>query len=985
MPDLVIHTLGTPGAELRERAISVDTRKAIALLIYLALEGQTRSRDALAALLWPEHDQARARAALRRTISVLHKALEGRYLGIEREQVTLTDIDDIWVDALEFRRLLASRRAHGHAEREVCAACLDPLRRATDLYRDDFLSGFALRDSLSFEEWESTQRQALRDDLSSALAALTRCYILVGELREAITVGRRWLALDPLNEQAHRLLMRLFDWTGQAQAADRQYRECARILEHELGAAPLEATTRLYEAIRAHRAAGPPTPVGRDTSLTLAEPASAAGAARQPAPVQSVAAPPLIGRSEEWRAALDAYAASAHAGRFIVIEGEAGIGKTRLANELVEHARRAGSVVGLARCYEGEATLAYAAATALLRSVVGSELDSRLRDLPDIWLGEAARLAPELLATRATVAAPGPLETPGAQGRFFEGLRETMIAACATGHPPGLLLLDDAQWADGASLDALTYLIRRIERQPICVVVTWRSDSVGARDRLRGLLAELQRRGRASHIALRRLDADAVAEWLRQGLDAGDSRATPALAARLFAETEGLPFFVAEYVRALASGEATGEAPLAEPLAVSDLLRSRVRSLSETGWQTLTTAAILGRSFDFDTVHVVSGRAEEETAASLEELLTRGLIREAPDTRPDEISYDFTHDKLRALVYDETSLARRRLLHRRAAEAALEQGRRDGHSAERAARVAQHLEAAGDLAGAARQHAQAGARAGHLYAHADAIRHLERALELGHPDVAALREAIGDAYMQLGDYTRAIASYAPLVATLQGADLARLEHKIGEVYGRRGVWESAQERFAAAVAAIDGLAGAGINGQRARVYADWSLTARNLGRLQQAQEYAQRALTLATEGGDEHALAQARNILGALATSQGQTAAAITYLEESLRLAERLGDEAIRAAALNNLALALQAEGQNERALPLAEAALALSVSQGDRHHEAALHNNIADLLRATGHIDEAMAHLKQAISIYAEIGVEAGDIQPGVWKLVDW
>lgn len=986
MAELVIHALGSPSVELHGNAISVDTRKAIALLVYLALERQSRSRDSLAALLWPEYDQARSRAALRRTLSVLHKALDGQYLAIDRDQVTLEVSDAIWVDALEFRRLLAMRRTHGHAEKEVCAACLAPLRSAIDLYSDDFLSGFSLRDSLPFEEWESGQLQALRDELDAALAALTRCYILIGELRDAITVGRRWLAIDPLNEQAHRLLMRLYEWTGQSSAAERQYRECVRILERELGAAPLAVTARLFEAIRAHRLPGPPAPQDRDStpsSPLVAE--ESAGDATPPTPTPlPAAAPPLIGRADELRAAIDAFTASAHAGQVIVIEGEAGIGKTRLANELVAYARRCGSVVGVARCYEGEAALAYSAAVALLRAIVGSEPAARLSALPDIWLGEASRLAPELLTTRAGVAAPGPLESPGAQNRFFEGLRETLIAACATGQPPGLLLLDDAQWADDASLDALSYLMRRIERQPVCVALTWRSDSVDTRHRLRGLLAETQRRGYARHIELQRLGADAVALWLRQCLGQGYKRATPDLAERLYAETEGLPFFISEYVMALANRGENG-AEWVAPVGVSDLLRSRLRSLSETGWQTLTTAAALGRSFDFDLVRVVSGRSEEETAEALEELSARGLIREAPDTRPGEITYDFTHDKLRSLVYDDTSQGRRRLLHRRAAEALLEQGRRLRQSGERAARIAQHFEAAGDDAAAGRQHALAGGRARELYAHADAIWHFERALTLGHPDSLALRESIGDAYTHQGDYLSALTNYSQSAADAHGGDLGRIEHKIGVVHGRRGAWEEAQGFFAAAIAALGEGAGSQTEGEQARIYADWSLTARNLGQLPQAEEYAQRALTLASTGNDPIALAHALNILGALATSQGEIEKAIRILEESVSLAERLGDPAIRAAALNNLSLALQADNHYERALPLVEEALALSVAQGDRHHEAALHNNIADLLRAIGQVDDAMAHLKQAVTIYAEIGVEAGAIQPGIWKLVDW
>ncbi len=994
MPELVICSLGPLSIEYQGSALNVDTRKASALLIYLAIEAQPRSRDAIATLLWPEYDQTRARAALRRTLSVLHKALGGHYLSIERERLALEGPTPPWVDALEFRRLLALRHDHPHAEKEVCPACLEPLKQAVALYRDDFLSGFTLRDSETFEEWQLGQRQALRDELAIALAALTRCYILVGELTEAIVVGRRWLALDPLNEQANRFLMRLYDWTGQRAAALRQYRECAQTLDRELGTPPLAVTTRLYEAIRAHRAPGPPEAVA-DPNATVTSHAEQS-IERDAAPTQPAQAShptgvsaPLIGRDAERAAALGAFEASAHAAQVLVIEGEAGIGKTRLADELIAHARQRGAVVGVARCYQGESTLAYTAIVALLRSVMGNDPATRLHDLPDIWLSEASRLAPELTAVRAAIPAPAPLDTPGAQSRFFAGLRETLIAACATGTPPGLLLVDDAQWADEASLDALTYLARRLEWQPICLLLTWRSDAVDTRHRLWRLLAETQRQGGATHISLRRLGEDDVRTWLRHDLGAAHEQRAPELAARLYQETEGLPFFIAQYVMALTSGavSAAGETWVA-PVGVHDLLQSRLSALSETAWQALTTAATLGRSFDLDTVREVSGRSEEETTAALDELLAHGLIREAPDTRQDEISYDFTHDKLRALVYDETSLARKRLLHRRAAEALVGASRRQRQGAERAAQIAQHYAAAGDNASAAEQHTIAGGRARELYAHVDAIWHFQRALTLGYPDVAQLHEAIGDAYTLQGDYTQALASYSEAASHAHTEALARVLHRIGGVHGRRGEWAAAQGYFQGAVDALHAATEAetpSAQGELARIHADWSLTARHLDEPEQARIHAERALELATTAADLHALAQAHNILGALANSQGEPEAALRHLEESLALAERLGDAATRAAALNNLALALKGMGQIDRALPLAEAALALSVTQGDRHHEAALHNNVADLLHESGHVEDAMAHIKQAVSIYAEIGVEAGAVQPGIWKMVDW
>ena len=127
-------------------------------------------------------------------------------------------------------------------------------------------------------------------------------------------------------------------------------------------------------------------------------------------------------------------------------------------------------------------------------------------------------------------------------------------------------------------------------------------------------------------------------------------------------------------------------------------------------------------------------------------------------------------------------------------------------------------------------------------------------------------------------------------------------------------------------------------------------------------------------------------MLGILATGQGRLDEAVRQLEESLALAASVPDRgSARAAALNNLALALGTIGDEERAISLAEEALTLCIAQGDRHREAALHNNLADLLHAAGRSPEAMAHIKESVAIYAEIGVEAGTVQPQIWKLAEW
>jgi predicted ATPase len=455
------------------------------------------------------------------------------------------------------------------------------------------------------------------------------------------------------------------------------------------------------------------------------------------------------------------------------------------------------------------------------------------------------------------------------------------------------------------------------------------------------------------------------------------------LGSRLSDETEGLPLFLTEYLTAVEKGELDpAEEAWTLPGGVQDLLRTRLHTVGETAGQVLAAAAVVGRSFDFDTVRAASGRSEEETLTALEELMSRGLIREVGSAVGGAPAYDFDHDKLRTLVYEETSLARKRLLHRRAAAALSGQAR--GREADSlAGQIARHHRLAGQDKEAARYHRLAADYARSLHANSDALTHYEEALALGHPDAATLHEAIGDLRTRAGEYGAALASYEAAASSAGQDHLPVLEHKIGNVHARRGERDLARSHYESALEALgepDGEAA----GELARLYADWSLLSHGQDEREEAAAFARRALELAEGTGDVRSLAQAHNMLGILAGRSGDQDAALRHLEESLDLAEALGDSDVKVAALNNLALAREQGGEPGEALRLAETALALCVASGDRHREAALHNNLADLLHAAGREQESMAHLKRAVELFAEIG-ERDELQPEIWKLVEW
>ena len=213
MPRLSLHLLGPPRVELDDRSVQIPRRKALALLAYLAVTRRPHSRDALAALLWPEYDQSSARADLRRTLSLLNRTLGHGWLAIDRETASLDpDVPDaeVWLDVDHFRQHLAASQAHDHPPTEVCPDCLPLLEGAVSLYQDDFLAGFTLPDCPAFDEFQFFQTEGLRDDLAGALERLVRHHSAQEAYDLAISHARRWLSLDPLYEPAHAHLMRLY-------------------------------------------------------------------------------------------------------------------------------------------------------------------------------------------------------------------------------------------------------------------------------------------------------------------------------------------------------------------------------------------------------------------------------------------------------------------------------------------------------------------------------------------------------------------------------------------------------------------------------------------------------------------------------------------------------------------------------------------------------------------------------------------------------
>jgi DNA-binding SARP family transcriptional activator/tetratricopeptide (TPR) repeat protein len=952
-----IRLLGPVHAEVGGRPLAVDTRKAIALVAYLAVTDRPAARETVAALLWPESDGPAARGALRRTLSVLGAAVGDGGLAVDRWSVAL---DGRWdVDVRRFRDSLAVARGHGHDPDAACPACLAALEDAAALDRGEFMAGFALRDSAVFDEWQVGEAESHRRELAGLYERLVRARGAAADTAGAITAARRWLELDPLHEPAHRLLMLTLARAGEQAAAIDQYRACVRALDRELGVAPLDETTALYEAIRSAQVMPERRP--EIAARPAARRTSAASAG-------SRSSPPLVGRDAPLDALLRGYRSIAESGRLFVVEGEPGGGKSALVSAFAREIEAVGGRVVESRAYAGESSIPFAPLTGLFTAALDEpDARERLAGLAPDVVAAAARVVPALtdvVRTGSQALSSEPLDALG-RARAVESL-VAVLAALVSGPRPGVVVVDDADWADDSTTEVLAFLARRLARRPLGLVVTWRPLAADDAERRR-LVAAAERANLATAISLERLARDDVGRLASAIL--GD-RADRALVDQLFADSEGLPLYVAEL---LAAGPAAGVVPRG----VLQLLRARIAAVGEVAGQVLAAASVIGRSFDFETVRATSGRSEDETVAGLEELIGRGLVREV-GTVDGDVRLDFTHGRLRDVEYDSLGLVRRRLLHRRVADAL--RARSGGDELARWSRIARHETEAGRTREAAAAHRRAAEQARAVFANREAGEHLETALALDPSEAGAIHAALGDVLTLLGDYAGAIAHLEAAAATVDAVLEWSVERSLARVHARLGDWPRAASHLEAALAAAPDDPRV-----RSALLADRGAILGRLGDEAAAADAAGQALAIATASADAAAEARASHVLGVLARGHGDVAGAAELLERSLSVGDRLSDPGLRIASLNTLALVRADAGDPGSAIPLLEEALGLCERQGDRHRQAALENNLADLLRAEGRRDEAMEHLKLAVAIFADIGGRPGVPEPEIWKLVEW
>jgi DNA-binding SARP family transcriptional activator len=651
------------------------------LLAYLLLHRDApQPRQHLAFVLWPDSTERQARTNLRHLLHNLRRALPDPDLFLDASPGALQFRTDapIWFDVAAFEEAL--RVADEKADEGERAR---KLKDAVDAYTGDLLEG-------SYDEWLLDERERLSQRHLAALERLTALLEGRGDHVQAIQYAERLLRLDPLREETYQLLMRLHDARGDRARALRTYHACVAALERELGVEPSPATRKAYEAL-----------------LPVEAEVSEAGLRTGP-----VAGPPLVGRAAERVRLTELWGETERGGaRFVLVTGQAGIGKSRLIEEVRSWCAHRGARTAQARSYQAEGDLAYGPVAAWLRS---EAFKPALVALDRVRLTELARVLPELLVDVPDLPRPEPLPEGEQRPRLYDALVRGIHAT----RRPVFLVLDDVQWCDPDTLQFLHYLVRMETDTPLLVAATVRREEIEEPHPLNDVVVGLRRLDRFAEIDLGPLTREETA------LLAGRLAMAPLAEAEadgLYAETEGNPLFVVETLRAGLSAGRPRQGRVAP--GVQAVIESRLARLSEPARDLLGVAATIGRAFTSDLLAAASEAGEDTLVRVLDELWRRGILREHGAD-----SYDFGHDKIREVASLSLSPARRRHLHLRVARAverlhALNPG-------PVSAQLASHYDLAGAVWEAIPWYARAGGEAQRAFAHTEAIRLLDRGLEL---------------------------------------------------------------------------------------------------------------------------------------------------------------------------------------------------------------------------------------------------------------
>ena len=614
--------------------------KSLGLLAYLALEPGAHRREEVTALLWGEFPEDRARASLRQALTHLRDAM-GETLRVDRATVEL--VGPVSCDVTEFLQLAPSDPA----------AAL-----AIDIPR--FLESLTIRGSEAFEEWADAKRAELQARYVTLLRTAAREAMARRAWQEAVQLSERWRRLQPLEDDAVAVEMEARFLIGDRPGAQAAFARHTAQLAADVRRDPGRSLKTLADRI-AH--AAPATTVPRRATESWYEHAPSFDAS-------------LVGREREWDALRRAWeGALTGRSRTVLIEGEPGVGKSRLADDFMRWVTSQGGLVLRGRGYDARAGAPFGPMIEALRGTLDAP---GLAGVDAEWLAEVARVLPELrrrfpgLPDVAAVAA-------AADGwRLFEGVAQVLVALAE--ESPVAIVIDDLQWCDADSCGLLHFLVRRLAESKVLWCATYTVGEV-ERDAPAARLSRALRAGRdASFVSLAPLTEEDLWQMVRELGRVDSPNGARRLAARVHEVTGGNPFYVIELFKTLfaqelltvdpvtrawnVSAAASGGMPTpAYSPTVHDAIADRIECLPDELHAVLITIASSGRGCRTDVLSHVHGISRLRAAMVGDALVERHLVSEEDGT------YRCTHPTIAAVVRARLTTSRRREVHRALAQA----------------------------------------------------------------------------------------------------------------------------------------------------------------------------------------------------------------------------------------------------------------------------------------------------------------------------
>lgn len=925
-----------------------DRQKTRSLLKFLLTRPACAgSRDGIIEALWPSASPKAAERSLRVTVSLLRRALEpdlrrgseSRYVLQVRPGYSFNREAHCEVDAWEFDK--HRHRAEAACQAEKLDEAIHEYGVALGLVRGEFLAGEI------YEEWATTALEAWRECQVSVLSNLAECLAIKGRYTEAVETCNQALSMDRFSENLHRRLMLYHYCSGEQTMSLRVFRSYTRMLKEELDAAPSPELIGLKEHVEARDVPGV------DTLRRYPRP-------RRPLKFPySLSRTHFAGRDREYALLAERLKEmTGGAGGTVAVEGEAGVGKTRLVEEFLGYAESRGAHVLSGRCYERD---------------LGPPLEPVMETLGSLTATDETNLrAPDSKEKSRYL---WQTELHEDNSRIYGAITRKLYERAQDSSRNGLVLfVDDVQWADPATLDFLSYLARRISRERILLVFTYRREQASD---LLGWLEGLTERRAVSTLSLDRLSSEDLAQILSP-MAARAFDELPSLASFLHRESEGNPFYVVEYLRWLIEAgavemnsrrrisglksEALRQSVL--PSGVRALIRTRFSGLSGETRDLLDLAAIVGRNFDLGLLCEAVSRTEDDVCGIIEPLMSSGLIFETADG-----GYYFSHDKLRQALYEEIGGRRRRELHLRVAETLEKNGSEPTELAHHYLRAREWRPALENLTRAAR-------KAEESHAWNTASENYARALEIVEklPDSEEERFGLLSARERLLEH---MDRREERVATVQ--EMFDLAHRLGD---HSRIAEVHVRRIGALMVLSDpeGAAEAGREAltifQKLSDRAGEARAHRELGYVRwMHQDYAGaleanlQALWIHRELGYRRGEAGDAGNIAHVYRSMSDHDSALRWNEEAILIDRELGDKLGEAFRLNSVASIHQARGDLKAALSLHLKSLPLLADLGIKNLEANQRINCGRLYLSLGAPEDALEHFRYAARLGRETG----------------